>query len=226
MIQLYDLKLDLLLGFTLSALMRKLELLIVLICQSGELVIVKSDRLDCATNVISKISAQKLITKGCEAFLAYILDTRVPGLKIDQVPTVNEFTDMFSEELPRLPPKWEVEFTIELMPLNKVTIKNKYSLPRIDDLFDQLKGVTYFQRLIPNLLRVKEPNVPKPTFKTRYSHYEFLVMSFGLANAPAASIDLMTQIFHPYLDRFFVVFIDDILIYSNSTFENHVKDFA
>ncbi|KAG8478737.1 hypothetical protein CXB51_028572 [Gossypium anomalum] len=108
--------------------------------------------------------------------------------------------------------------------LNKVTIKNKYPLPRIDDLFDQLKGAAVFSKIDLRSsyyqLQVKNSNVPKTAFRTRYGHYEFLVMSFGLTNAPAVFIDLMNRIFKPYLDRFVVVFIDGILVYSQDENEH------
>jgi len=110
--------------------------------------------------------------------------------------------------------------------LNKVTIKNRYPLPRIDDLFDQLQGASIFSKidLISGYyqLRIKPEDVFKMTFRTRYSHYKFLVMPFGLTNASVAFIDLMNRLFQPYLDQFVVVFIDDILIYSRST-EEHKK---
>jgi len=108
--------------------------------------------------------------------------------------------------------------------LNIVTIKNKYSLPRIDDLFDQLKGARVFSKIDLSSgyyqLRIKELDIAKTTFKTQYGHYEFLVMPFGLTNTPVIFIDLMNRVFRPYLDKFIVVFIDDILVYSKSYLEH------
>ncbi|CAN4118201.1 unnamed protein product [Withania somnifera] len=109
---------------------------------------------------------------------------------------------------------------IDYWRLNKVTVKNKYPMPRIDDLFDRLRGAAVFSktdlRSGYHHLRIRMEDIPKTTFRTRYGHYRFLVMSFGLTNAPTAFMDLMHRVLRPYLDLFMIVFIDDILVYSRS----------
>jgi hypothetical protein len=107
---------------------------------------------------------------------------------------------------------------IDYRSLNEVTIKNKYPLPRIEDLFDQLRGASVFSKIDMrsgyHQLRVRPSDIPKTTFFTKYVLYEFTVMSFGLTNAPSYFMYLMNSVFMDYLDKFVVVFIDDILIYS------------
>ena len=215
-----------------------------------------------------------------------MVDTRKEVLKLDDIPVVREFPDVFPEDLPGIPIDREIEFSIDLLPgtspiskapyrmaptelkelkeqlqelldkgfirpsaspwgapvlfmkkkdgtmrlcidyreLNQVTVRNKYPLPRIDDLFDQLQGAQVFSKIDLrsgyHQLKIKGEDIPKTAFRTRYGHYEFLVMPFGLTNAPAAFMDLMNTVFHKYLDRFVIVFIDDILIFSKSMEEH------
>jgi hypothetical protein len=195
-----------------------------------------------------------------------------------EVPVVNEFPDVFPEELPGMPPDRDIEFVIELKPgttpiyktpfrmitlelaelkehirellekgfihpssspwgalvifvpkkdgtqrlcvdyhaLNEVTIKNKYPLPRIDDLFDQLRGACVFSKIDfwsgYHQLKVRECDIPKTAFVLRYGLYKFTVMSFGLTNAPDYFMYMMNKVFMEYLDKFVMVFIDDILV--------------
>ncbi|GKC02376.1 putative reverse transcriptase domain-containing protein [Tanacetum coccineum] len=185
--------------------------------------------------------------------------------RLEDVPIVQDFPDVFPEDLPGLPPTRQVEFQIDLIPgdapvaqapyrlapsemkelrrmddgsfrmcidyweLNKLTVKNRYSLPRIDDLFDQLQGSSVYSKIDLRLgyhqIRVREEDIPKTAFRTRYGHYEFQVMPFGLTNAPAVFMDLMNRVCKPYLDKFVIVFIDDILIYSKNKkeHEEHLK---
>ncbi|KAK8583482.1 hypothetical protein V6N13_108843 [Hibiscus sabdariffa] len=249
-------------------------------------VILVGERRGYLSNVVSVLTADRMIWKGYEVFLATILNTKGSLSQIEEIRTVKEFLDVFSEELPGLPPDRDVEFEIETYPgsapvsmapyrmapkelkelkvqlqelldrgfirpssspwgasvlfvkkkdgslrlcidyrkLNKLTVKNKYPLPRIDDLFDQFRGATILSKIDLRSgyyqLKVKDSDVAKTAIRNRYGHYEFLVMPFGLTNAPAAFMDMMNRVFRPYLDQFVVVFIDDILIYSRSEAEH------
>ena len=113
--------------------------------------------------------------------------------------------------------------------LNKVTIKNRYPLPRIDDLFDQLQGFCVFSKIEHrsryHQLKIKPEDVSKLIFRTRYGHFGFLVMPFGLTNTPTTFMDLINQVFQPCFDQFVVLFINDILIYlkNREDHENHLK---
>nr|GFB97409.1 putative reverse transcriptase domain-containing protein [Tanacetum cinerariifolium] len=118
---------------------------------------------------------------------------------------------------------------IDYRELNKLIVKNRYPLPRIDDLFDQLQGSSVYSKIDLrsgyHQLRVRKEDVPKTAFRTRYGHYEFQVMPFGLTNAPAVFMDLMNRVCKPYLDKFMIVFIDDIFIYlkNKKEHEEHLR---
>ncbi|KAL2235714.1 UNVERIFIED_CONTAM: Retrovirus-related Pol polyprotein from transposon [Sesamum indicum] len=189
--------------------------------------------------LISAVTAFNLIKEGCETYLASVHDTMKVSSGVLNVPVVREFPDVFPDELPGLPPHREVDFEIDIIPgappisiapyrmalqLNRITIKNKYPLPRIDDLLNQLKGATVFSKNDLRLgywqLQIEEESIPKTAFRTRYGHYEFVVMPFGLTNGPAAFMALMNKTLQPFLDQFVIVFIDDILIYSSSPEEH------
>ncbi|KAJ0607231.1 putative nucleotidyltransferase, Ribonuclease H [Helianthus annuus] len=247
---------------------------------------VQGDKSGAVVGIISFLKAQKCLRKGHTAILALVSDASVKEKKLEDIPVVRDFPQVFPEDLPGLPPHRQVEFQIELAPgaapiarapyrlapseleelskqlqellekgfirprsspwgapvlfvkkkdgtfrmcidyreLNKVTVKNRYPLPRIDDLFDQLQGSSYYSKIDLrsgyHQLRVRDEDVSKTAFRTRYGHYEFLVMPFGLTNAPAVFMDLMNRVCKPYLDKFVIVFIDDILIYSKSQEEH------
>ncbi|GJR22013.1 putative reverse transcriptase domain-containing protein [Tanacetum coccineum] len=246
-------------------------------------------------NIISCTKTQKYLLKGCPIFLAHVTTKKAEDKskekRLEDVPIVQDFPEVFPEDLPGIPPTRQVEFQIDLIPgaapvarapyrlapsemkelsdqlkelsdkgfirpssspwgapvlfvkkkdgsfrmcidyreLNKLTVKNRYPLPRIDDLFDQLQGSSVYSKIDLrsgyHQLRVREEDIPKTAFRTRYGHYEFQVMPFGLTNAPAVFMDLMNRVCKPYLDKFVIVFIDDILIYSRNKqeHEEHLK---
>ncbi|KAL0537114.1 hypothetical protein IC582_026084 [Cucumis melo] len=117
-----------------------------------------------------------------------------------------------------------MHLSIDYRELNKVTVKNHYPLPRIDDLFHQLQGATVFSKIDLrsgyHQLRIRDSDIPMTAFNSRYGHYKFIVMSFGLTNAPVVFMNLMNKVFKDFLDSFVIVFIDDILIYSKTEAEH------
>ncbi|GJU28690.1 putative nucleotidyltransferase, ribonuclease H [Tanacetum coccineum] len=247
---------------------------------NGETLIIRGDRSKTRLNLISCIKTERYISRGCQVFMIQVMEKKSDEKKLEDIPVVKEFPDVFPEDLPGIPPVRQVEFQIDLIPgaapiartpyrlapsemqelsnqlqeltdrgfirpstspwgapvlfvkkkdgsfrmcidyreLNKLTIKNRYPLPRIDDLFDQLQGSSVYSKIDLrsgyHQLRVREKDIPKTAFRTRYRHYEFQVKPFGLTNAPAVFMDLMNCVCKPYLDKFIIVFINDILIYS------------
>ncbi|GJV58889.1 putative reverse transcriptase domain-containing protein, partial [Tanacetum coccineum] len=226
----------------------------------GKTLVIEGDRNNSRLKIVSCIKAQKYIDKGCELFLAQVTEQESKEKRLEDVPVIRDFYEVFPDELPGLLPPREVEFCIDLIlgaapvarapyrlapyemkelskqlqelsekdyrELNKLTIKNRYPLPRIDDLFDQLQGSSVYSKIDLrsgyHQLRIRKEDIPITAFRTRYGHYEFQVMPFGLTNAPAVFMDLMNRVCKPYLDKFVIVFIDDILIYSKNK-EEHGK---
>ncbi|XP_051136691.1 uncharacterized protein LOC127255262 [Andrographis paniculata] len=191
--------------------------------------------------VISSPSCHSFIRKEYPVYLCEVRDFKKGERRLQNIPVVRDFSDVFPDDIPGMPPAREVDFTIDIVSgaepelLDKGYIRpstspwgaqNKYPLPRIDDLYDQLRGASIFSKIDLRSgyyqLRIAEHDIPKIAFRTTYGHYEFTVMSFGLTNAPAAFMELMNQIFQPYLDQFVVIFIDDILVYSSDK-KKHAK---
>nr|GEZ80535.1 putative reverse transcriptase domain-containing protein [Tanacetum cinerariifolium] len=191
--------------------------------------------------VISRSKAQEYMAKGCHIFLAQISakkeEVKLEGKQLKDVPI--ELSDKGFIRPSSSPWGASVLFVkkkdgsfricIDYQELNKLTVKNRYLIPRIDDLFDQLQRSSIYSKIDLrsgyHQLRVREQDIPKTAFRTRYGHYEFQVMPFGLTNAPVVFMDLMNRVFKPYLDKFVIVFIDDILIYSKDEkeHEEHLK---
>ncbi|KAA3480840.1 Gag-Pol polyprotein [Gossypium australe] len=186
-------------------------------CQNNKILGIKSDESSGLPVVISSMSAQRCVRKGCEAYLVYVLDTKVFESKIESVPIVCKFLDVFPEELPGAEnindfysSVWNGSNRVERV---ESSVKRFFTLGCASVVCKE-------ERRINENLRVKDSDVPKTAFKTRYGHYEFLVMPFRLTNASIIFMDLMNRIFRPYLDRFVEVFINDILIYSRDESEH------
>nr|GFB68947.1 putative reverse transcriptase domain, aspartic peptidase domain protein [Tanacetum cinerariifolium] len=198
--------------------------------------------------IISALQARTLLSHGCEGFLASIHDTTsdVPSIHDQQI--ISEFPEVFPDELPGIPPVREVEFSIELIPGAEPISKAPYRMAPIElkELKDQLQELLERGFIRPSVspwgaivLFIKKKDgsmrlftsegaghlISKTAFRTRYGHYEFLVMPFGLTNAPAVFMDLMNRVFYKFLDKFVIVFIDDILVFSKSKeeHEDHLR---
>ncbi|GJV16979.1 putative reverse transcriptase domain-containing protein [Tanacetum coccineum] len=215
-------------------------------------------------NIISCTKTQKYLLKGCPIFLAHVTTKKAEDKskekRLKDVPIVQDFLEVFPEDLPGIPPTRQVEFQIDLICGAAPVARAPYRLAPsemkelsgqlkelsdkgfirpssspwgapvlIDDLFDQLQGSSVYSKIDLRLgyhqLRVREEDILKTAFRTRYGHDEFQVIPFGLTNTPVVFMDLMSRVCKPYLDKFVIVFIDDILIYSNSKQEHkeHLK---
>ncbi|KAI3695219.1 hypothetical protein L1987_78211 [Smallanthus sonchifolius] len=160
---------------------------------SGEMIKIKGDESTNPVGLISMMKAMKYFQKGYLAYLIYLTASN-PERELKDVPIISKYPYVFPVELPGIPLDREVEFQI-----NIVTIKNRYPLPRIDDLFDQLHGARCFSKIDLqsgyHQLKVQEDDVSKIAFRTRYGHFEFMVMSFGLTNAPTTFMDMVNRIY-------------------------------
>ncbi|GKB45994.1 putative reverse transcriptase domain-containing protein, partial [Tanacetum coccineum] len=214
-------------------------------------------------NIISCTRTQKYIQKGCQVYLAQVTSKKAEDKseekRLEDVPIIREFPEVFPDDLPGLPPARQVEFQINLVPGAAPVARTPYRLApakmqelstQLQELSDkgfirpssspwgapvlfvkkkdesrvQLQGSRIYSKIDLrsgyHQLRIQEEYIPKTAFRTRYGHYEFQVMSFGLINVLAVLMDLMNRVCKPYLDRFVIVFINDILIYSKSRKEH------
>ncbi|GJT28524.1 putative reverse transcriptase domain-containing protein [Tanacetum coccineum] len=190
------------------------------------------DRIICDEKVIH------IPIDGCQVFIAKVMEKKSDEKRLEDNPVVREFLEVFPEDLPGLPPFCQVEFQIDLIPGAAPVALAPYRLApsEMQELSDQLQELSdrCFIRLSSSVyskidlrsgysqLRVRDEDIPKNSFRTRYEHYEFQLMPFVLTNALAVFMDLVNRVCKPYMDKFLIVFIDDILIYSCNK-EEHVN---
>ncbi|XP_073121443.1 uncharacterized protein [Henckelia pumila] len=183
--------------------------------------------------LVSSLRACHALEAGGEGYLIHVVDTSVGSRSVDELPIVCENPNVFPDEIPEIPPIRDVEFRIEIVPGTAPISRAPYRLEPAEmrELQQQLQELLdkgYIRSSVSpwyHQLRVRDVDISKTVFCTRYGHYEFLMMPFGLKNAPAVFMDLMNKVFHDYLDKLVVVFIDDILVYSRSVNEHvqHLK---
>nr|GFA52202.1 putative reverse transcriptase domain-containing protein [Tanacetum cinerariifolium] len=201
--------------------------------------VVEGDRGASRLKVISCIKAKKFIERGSRLFVAHVTEKEPQEKRIEDVPVIRDFLEVFPGDFPGLPPRRQVEFQIDLVPGAAPVTHAPYRLAssELKELAKQLQELSEKGFIHPSSLpwgapidlrtgyhqlRIKEEDIPITAFRTRYGHYDFLVMPFGLTNALAVFMDLMNRVCKPYLDKFVIVFIDDILIHSKDK-EEHEK---
>ncbi|GKD68950.1 putative reverse transcriptase domain-containing protein, partial [Tanacetum coccineum] len=204
---------------------------VVRIPYGNKMLIVESDKGVSRLKVISCIKARKYVERGCHLFLAHVTEKRSKEKRLEDVPVIRDFPEVFPEDLPGLPPSRQVEFLIDLVPGVAPVAHAPYRLApsEMRELSVQLQEL-----LEKGFIRSSSSPWGAPVlfmkkdgyFRiTRYGHFEFQVMPYGLTNAPAMFMDLMNRVCKPYLDKFVIVFIDDILVYSKDEEEHgrHLK---
>ncbi|GJW38763.1 putative reverse transcriptase domain-containing protein [Tanacetum coccineum] len=213
--------------------------------------IVEGDKGMSRLKVISCIKARKYVERDCHLFLAHVTEKKLKEKRLEDVPMICDFLKVFPKVLPRLPPSRQVEFRIDLVPGVAPVARAPYKLApsemkelsvQLKELPDKgfirlssspwgatLQGLSMYSKIDMrsgyHQLCIKEEDIPITAFRTRYRYFEFQVMPFGLTNAVAVFMDLMNRVSKPYLDKFVIVFIDDILIYSmdEEEHEKHLK---
>ncbi|GJZ68113.1 putative reverse transcriptase domain-containing protein [Tanacetum coccineum] len=202
----------------------------------GETLIIRGDQSKTRLSLISCIKTKRYISRGYQVFVAQVMEKKSAEKRLEDIPVVREFLEVFPENLPGLSPVRQVEFQIDLIPGAAPVARAPYRLApsEMQELSDQLqeladRGSSVYLKIdlrsSYHQLRVRDEDIPKTAFITRYGPYEFQVMPFGLTNAPAVFMDLMNRVCKPYLDKFVIVFIYDILIYSRNKEEqaDHLK---
>nr|GEV06481.1 putative reverse transcriptase domain-containing protein [Tanacetum cinerariifolium] len=192
---------------------------------NGETLIIRGDQSKTRLNLISCIKTKRYISRGCQIFMIQVVEKKKSNEKrIEDILIVKEFLYVFPKDLPGLPPIRQVEFQIDLIPGETHVAHAPYRLALLEmqELSNQLQELIDRGFIRPSYrqLRVRDKDIPKTALRTRYEHYEFQVMSFGLTNVLAVFMDLMNRVCKPYLDKFVIVFIDDILIYSRNEKEH------